>query len=123
MKKYKLPKEFAEKWVAALRSGEYKQGRDMLLSKKCEYCCLGVAGKLCDVPDELMLEISELRDIDIYDSSEDSYYNVMEVYNAPKEIVVNGDLVREVTILNDNDKLSFPEIADWITENVAFTTP
>ena len=37
--------ENAEKWVAALRSGEYKQGRKTLQSKE-GFCCLGVA---CDL--------------------------------------------------------------------------
>lgn len=35
----------AKKWVAALRSGEYRQGRGALRSGD-EYCCLGVA---CDL--------------------------------------------------------------------------
>ena len=34
------------KWVAALRSGEYKQGRGRLRSEDDEYCCLGV---LCEI--------------------------------------------------------------------------
>lgn len=38
----KLPKEFKEKWVAALRSGEYKQGESFLKNTNDEYCCLGV---------------------------------------------------------------------------------
>lgn len=37
--------ENAQKWVEALESGEYKQGRGALL-KGYEFCCLGVA---CDV--------------------------------------------------------------------------
>lgn len=37
--------ENAKKWVAALRSGEYRQGRGCLMSAE-GYCCLGVA---CDV--------------------------------------------------------------------------
>ena len=28
------------KWVAALRSGDYKQGKGTLLDKDNEYCCL-----------------------------------------------------------------------------------
>lgn len=32
-------------WVAALRSGEYKQGHRVLRSKDDKFCCLGV---LCD---------------------------------------------------------------------------
>lgn len=37
--------ENAKKWVAALRSGEYTQGRGMLC-RDDHYCCLGVA---CEV--------------------------------------------------------------------------
>lgn len=37
--------EVMQKWVAALRSGEYKQ-TDSVLSQKGRYCCLGV---LCEL--------------------------------------------------------------------------
>ena len=37
-----------EKWVAALRSGEYEQGTSALL-RDGKYCCLGV---LCDIVDK-----------------------------------------------------------------------
>lgn len=40
-----MNKEIKEKWVAALRSGDYKQGHGGL-SRNREYCCLGV---LCDL--------------------------------------------------------------------------
>lgn len=36
------------KWIAALRSGEYKQGGGALRSDDNSYCCLGV---LCDIID------------------------------------------------------------------------
>lgn len=43
----KLPKVFKRKWLAALRSGKYKQGKLNLYDKKYDvYCCLGVA---CDI--------------------------------------------------------------------------
>ena len=38
--------EIKAQWVAALRSGEYKQGRGQLRNTDDEYCCLGV---LCDL--------------------------------------------------------------------------
>ena len=38
--------QLKEKWIAALESGEYKQGTGFLRSIKNEFCCLGV---LCDV--------------------------------------------------------------------------
>jgi hypothetical protein len=41
-----LNKEIATKWVAALRSGDYKQTQGVLRSADNGYCCLGV---LCDL--------------------------------------------------------------------------
>lgn len=45
-----MKKSYAMKWVAALRSGKYKQGKGRLhkvdASNHHKYCCLGV---LCDV--------------------------------------------------------------------------
>ena len=41
----KLPKEFKEKWLSALRSGEYTQAREALWVGN-GYCCLGVACKV-----------------------------------------------------------------------------
>ena len=38
--------EIKEKWLDALRSGEYKQGTKKLRTRFDEYCCLGV---LCDI--------------------------------------------------------------------------
>jgi hypothetical protein len=38
--------EIKAKWVAALRSGEFRQGRNELLTGAGEFCCLGV---LCEL--------------------------------------------------------------------------
>lgn len=38
--------ELKAKWIAALRSGKYKQGRSVLRTADNKYCCLGV---LCEV--------------------------------------------------------------------------
>ena len=42
----KLVPEFKSAWLAALRSGEYEQGKKFLRRDYNEFCCLGVA---CDV--------------------------------------------------------------------------
>jgi len=48
-----MKQEIAERWVQALRSGKYKQGRGVLKQDE-SFCCLGV---LCDITkDELELE-------------------------------------------------------------------
>ena len=45
-----MNKEVKQQWVAALRSGEYKQGKNALRrqyeGEDAEFCCLGV---LCDL--------------------------------------------------------------------------
>jgi hypothetical protein len=38
--------ENAKKWVAALRSGKYKQGKGKLHDVDDKYCCLGIACKV-----------------------------------------------------------------------------
>lgn len=40
-----MNEEIKKEWVAALRSGEYEQGREYL-NTKGKYCCLGV---LCEI--------------------------------------------------------------------------
>lgn len=42
----KMKPEIKEKWVRALRSGEYTQGKLQLRTKNDEFCCLGV---LCNI--------------------------------------------------------------------------
>jgi hypothetical protein len=46
-----MNKEIKEKWINALRSGKYEQGKSQLRSLSNKFCCLGV---LCDLyKDEL----------------------------------------------------------------------
>ena len=73
-KKFKLPKEFAEKWIEALKSGDYKQGHSMLATtdvecfdgetlppiEKCSFCCLGVAAKISGNPVEELIGVEYL---------------------------------------------------------------
>lgn len=44
-----------EDWIAALRSGEYKQAQGRMYNEfQDAYCCLGVACKLAGVPLEIL---------------------------------------------------------------------
>ncbi len=123
MEKYQLPKEFAEKWIEALRSGEYKQGRDKLATindaNEICYCCLGVACKLQNIKDtelEQYGEIAELTKIDADEDFNNEYTDLLDIgipYN-----LIGTQLPNELITLNDNEKKSFVEIADWIIENV-----
>lgn len=48
-----MKKEYADKWIAALRSGKYKQGKHTLCTvegKTAKYCCLGVLCHILNTP-------------------------------------------------------------------------
>lgn len=80
------------KWVEALRSGKYRQGRSTL-KHSGSFCCLGV---LCDV-----------ADIAVDDA--DVAYPALEKLTGGY-----GEFVK----LNDIDEKTFPEIADFIEVNL-----
>lgn len=44
------------KWVAALRSGEYRQGKKMLKTPEGSYCCLGVYCAITGVRESLQMQ-------------------------------------------------------------------
>lgn len=109
-KKYQLPKEFATKWVEALRSGDFKQGNLWLL-KDNEYCCLGVA---CVASGMSVEEIDNKKLID--------EHNFTALPKCIPPLLVGNlsqPFVGNVANMND-DGVPFTEIADWIEANVEF---
>lgn len=107
-KKYQLPKEFATKWVEALRTKKYRQGNGRLKTNGDCYCCLGVACAISGATD---------RQIGGY-----AYIPLKSKINAPKALkgMANGSgLVYKLSTMNDSGH-SFLLIADWIEANVEF---
>lgn len=103
----KLPEEFKTKWIAALRSGEYKQGNESLYNPSNNtHCCLGVACRVAG-EDPLM-------------SDEDGFIEGLEL--VPE--ILHGDcgIPEKLAYMNDaihgESHHSFDEIADWIEENL-----
>lgn len=41
-----MKKELRDRWCAALRSGEYRQGRDALQPEDDRFCCIGVLASI-----------------------------------------------------------------------------
>ena len=116
--------EVKQKWVAALRSGDYPQARGTLhrlrdvksfnldaepTISKAGYCCLGV---LCSVL-ELKQHVNPLIPTATF-----QYADIICLTELPKKLEEDLNMDSEETAylihLNDILKLDFEEIADYI---------
>lgn len=89
------------RWVAALRSGEYKQGRGQLQDTKNRYCCLGV---LCRVAGWKIS--SDGRHVTQPKMGYSIFFDVMS-YSTSEQL----------WSMNDKKELTFNQIADWLEGN------
>jgi hypothetical protein len=120
----KLPPEFKTHWVAALRSGKYKQATDVLKSTSGGFCCLGVA---CDINGvEWETDYNPHIDYPRIQTVNGGVYMPYEedlpedVYSVLfQELIPRQDVYVAVylSVMNDGGR-SFSEIADWIEENL-----
>ena len=105
----KLPAEFKKKWVAALRSGEYKQGMGLLKGEDWNggpfsYCCLGVA---CEVAGCKNIDGPFIR----------KGAGIRGITKLPKILIGDDGLPDKLAKMNDFGK-SFKQIANWIEKNL-----
>lgn len=97
-----MDKELKAKWIAALRSGEFKQGREYF-ERYEKFCCLGVLCKVSGNPTTLE-----------YHSN----------WDAVTPIIGNQDVIDMLWRMNDGrDDVnirphSFSEIADYIESHL-----
>ncbi len=104
-----ISKKDAQKWIDALRSGEYIQTHG-LLQDKDGYCCLGVACKLFIPHDQLEMKMN---------SNYISGGNPADQTNCPEWLMYidrkfNNKTKSGFVTLNDNERFTFDEIADCI---------
>lgn len=103
--------ELKKKWVEALRSGKYEQGEKQLRSQDDKFCCLGVLADIQGEPWEKNSFGNWEVDGQPYCLSNDT----LDKFGlTPSQ---HDDLAAR----NDGDNLpkhTFPEIADYIEENL-----
>jgi len=117
----KLPEPFKTEWLAALRSGDYKQGKATLYNPIGDtFCCLGVAGDICGIPKKEMDGKHLLVQMEEYTNG-DKYPDILKATNRPS---APRTAVSELYSKNDGvgnfsgKQWTFLEIADWIEENL-----
>jgi hypothetical protein len=100
--------KFQKRWLAALRSGEYKQGHGRLRIDDL-YCCLGVA---CEVEDPSQWKPSFKHHGVVY-----GFYSDVNTGLIPRPVADKLGFSRSfITVLmelNDDLKFTFGMIADY----------
>lgn len=109
----KLPKAFKNKWLKALRGGDYKKGIGTLEQTddkgQLQYCCLGVACRM---------QHPNMKIKGTFISS--VYFKRLRDINVPDCLKSNNEdneLPSRLAQMNDSRK-SFKVIANWIEKNL-----
>lgn len=121
--------EVKEKWVSALRSGNYAQGKGQLRRRNSfahttEFCCLGVVCEIAKA--EGITELADFRGGGIFPYAGSNYPDAR--YGVPLNVMAwmelpgspGGPVMDDYAMLanmNDHGK-TFAEIADYIEENL-----
>ena len=100
--------QLRNKWLKALRSGEYEQCEGQLHIQDDGYCCLGVLARCAgyasyDIENH-WIDIADLKDKELS-------------HQLTKED--ESHLIH----MNDGGDDDFPAIADWIEDNVSEDSP
>jgi hypothetical protein len=103
-----LDPEIKEKWVAALRSGQFKQGRGSLRNGN-QYCCLGVLCVISGLGEWESWWESQMAFR--YDGDASTCYPPLAFAAA---IGLSTGRMSLYGHMNDGDELTFGEIADHI---------
>lgn len=123
-----MNKEIKQKWVEALRSGKYTQGRNRLASSNGSYCPLGVLCELAVEADVAHKRQAESGYVYFVRFDNSVYFAGSEeaVYSLPDRVVDWAGLSSNnpwidtpthrgaIAHLNDNAGFSFDEIANGI---------
>ena len=105
-----MNKAIKKKWLKALRSGEYEQGRGRLCDTSGEvhkFCCLGV----------LINEVEGFGVIGRDYAVQELGYGGMPTAAFRSRVRLSNDAQWRLVSMNDRGK-SFTEIADWIEANL-----
>ncbi len=92
-----ITRDFKDRWLKGLRAGRYEQGR-LDLERDGKYCCLGVACAVNGFSTKVCHENG-------------GYFQLIQ--NG-----VDAQTQQVLWMMNDGQKASFADIADWIEVNL-----
>lgn len=104
-----MTKELKQSFLLSLRSGRYVQCTGRLSKGPNTYCALGLLGLCAELTiNSTGTEFNESQDNGSED--DDSYF---ALYKYISKVICN-----ELWEMNDLDKMSFADIADWVETNI-----
>ena len=112
-----MNQDIKDKWINALRSGEYKQGTGALKNSNDAFCCLGV---LCDIH----AKETDTRWVDAEEGWLSNYLG--NDGSLPDEVIEWADLegmdpvicFHFISTYNDKKGYSFDQLADLIEKHL-----
>ena len=102
--------ELKAKWVKALRSGEYIQGKGYM-NRNGKFCCLGVLAEVLELPKQ----VDDVR-CDTY-----TYEPQASTWGFMTDAAEEYGLIDEqahLQLMNDSSLNTFDEIADYIEKSL-----
>lgn len=114
-----LKPDVKEKWLSALRSGDYKQTR-ATLSDTMGYCCLGVVANECLPKASIARMAGAVMSVSPYPDRPMDLETVGVGYSASLPdwalgyLELDPDAQTRLIELNDTEQADFSSIADWI---------
>lgn len=97
------------KWIRALKSGKFKQGRSRLETSDGSYCCLGV---LCEISGQKLFRSSGyMQGTTLYDQLDVAEWSGIR---KPSGVALEG---ASLTYMNDVGGFSFEDIANAILDD------
>lgn len=103
-----MKRELRDKWIEALRSDRFDQTSGTL-ERDGAYCCLGV---LCVVAEEIGFAKAARGHCNDPNRLKGAYLKAQPVNDQV------GDFDDKLVALNDDQRLSFPQIATWIEKHI-----
>lgn len=112
-----MKKEIADQWVAALRSGQYEQGRGALrtwANDKASFCCLGVLCELAVLEGHAERLGTSYSDCKVFlPRGVAEWAGISQIDGSLPETMAKPALYQ----LNDDKGWSFDQIADHIEKH------
>lgn len=115
-----LQELWRKEWIAALRSGKFKQAKQGLELRKGKeivgHCCLGVACKINDIPLDHYSSMSAVEDQAIYESEDLKIATKLFVSEKISYILDLQGIEDDLVDMNDTEGQTFAEIADYLEQ-------